>query len=84
MAAQLRSASVTTSYVALADLPGGNVSILNKTGADLLIRKAGETTAGYEITIPDGGSVGVSVVSNAKEIEIKAAGAASGVSYIVE
>lgn len=84
MASQLRTESVTTSYVALPSLRGTNVSILNKTGADLLIRKAAETTAGYEITLPDGSSVGLSVVANASEIEIKAAAGAFGVNYIVE
>jgi hypothetical protein len=84
MASQLRTASVTTSYVPLTALRGTNVSILNRTGAPLLIRKATETTAGFEITISDLSSVGISIVASASEIEIKAAGAASGVNYIVE
>lgn len=84
MAAQTRTVSVTTSYVALANLPGRNVSILNRTGADLLVRMASETTAAFEVTIPTGGSVGMSVNNNAKEIEIKAAAGAAGVDYIVE
>lgn len=86
MASQLRSASVTSSWVALTALSGKNVSILNKTGADLLIRKAAETTAGFVVTVPDGGSVGIALVSNVSEVEISAAGAGptAGVSYIVE
>jgi hypothetical protein len=86
MAAQLRSASVTSSWVALSSLSCRNVSISNGTGAALYIRKAAETTSGHSITIPDGGSVGISVVSNAAELEISAAaaGPTSGVSYIAD
>lgn len=86
MASQLRSASVTSSWVALTALAGKNVSILNKTGADLLIRKAAETTAGFVVTVPDGGSVGIALVANASEVEISAAaaGPVAGISYIVE
>lgn len=83
MASQLRTVSVTTSYVALADLPCSQVSILNGTGADLLIRMASETTANYEITIADGQSVAISC-NNANNIEIKAAGGAAGVQYVVD
>ena len=86
MASQLRSASVTSTWTAFASLPATNVSIRNDTGAALLIRKASETTSGYQISLPDGGSVGVSVVANAAEIQISAAaaGPTSGVSYIAD
>mgnify|MGYP000858781465 CR=1 FL=1 len=86
MASQLRSASVTSTWTALASLPATNVSIRNDTGAALLIRKAAETTSGYQISLPDGGSVGISVVANAAEIQISAAaaGPTSGVSYIAD
>lgn len=86
MASQLRSASVTSSWVALTALTGRYISILNKTGADLLIRKAAETTAGFVVTLPDGGSVGLSLVANVSEVEISAvaAGPTTGISYIVE
>ncbi len=86
MAAQLRSASVTSSWVALSSLPCRNVSISNGTGANLYIRKAAETTSGHSITIPDGGSVGISVVGNAAELEISAAaaGPVTGVSYLCD
>lgn len=86
MAAQLRSASVTSSWVALPSLVCKNVSISNGTGAALYIRKAAETTAGHSITVPDGGSVGISVVSNAAELEISAAaaGPVTGVSYLCD
>lgn len=86
MASQLRSASVTSTWTALGSLPATNVSIRNDTGAALLIRKTAETTSGYNISLPDGGSVGISVVSNAAELEISAAaaGPVTGVSYLCD
>lgn len=83
---QLRTASVTSAWVALPSLTGKNVSIKNKTGADLYVRKAAETTSGFQTTLADGESVGLTIVSNAAEIEISAVGAGptSGVNYIVE
>lgn len=86
MAAQLRTASVTSSWVALSALSGRNVSVKNLTGADLYLRKATESTAGFQTTLAAGESVGLSIVSNASEIQISAVGAGptSGVNYIVE
>lgn len=86
MASQLRTASVTSSWVALAALPGQNVSVKNLTGANLYLRKAAETTVGFQVTLAAGDSVGLSIVSNASEIEISAVGAGptAGVNYIVE
>lgn len=76
--------SVTTSYVALAAHRGENVSILNGTGADLLIRYGSVTTAGREITLADGQSVGLSICATSSEIEIKAASGAGGVQVVVK
>lgn len=76
--------SVTTSYVALAAHRGENVSILNGTGDDLLIRYASETGTGREITLADGQSVGLSICATSSEIQIKAAGAAAGVQVVVK
>lgn len=86
MASQLRTASVTSSWVALTALPGKNISIKNSTGAALYVRKAAETTAGFQTTLADGESVGIALVSNASEIQISAVGAGptAGVNYIVE
>jgi hypothetical protein len=86
MASQLRTASVTSSWVALTALKGSNVSILNKTGAALLVRKASETTSGFNVSIPDGSSVGVSIVANVAEIEISAVatGPTTGVMYTID
>ena len=86
MASQLRSASVTSTWTSLPSLPGTNLSIRNDTGAALLLRKAAETTSGYSISIPDGGSVALSLVANCNEIQISAAaaGPTTGVSYIAD
>jgi hypothetical protein len=84
MASITRTASTTAGWVALDSDSGSVVSILNKTGADLQIRKAAETGAGEQITIPDGSSVALSIAANASEIEIKGAGVATGVQYIVD
>lgn len=84
MASQVRTQSVTTGYVALPDLSAAQVSILNNTGADILIRMASETDTGEEITLADGQSVALRVVANAKEVQIKAAGAASGVQIVID
>ena len=81
--AAFRTVSSTSSWVALPDLPAGEVDILNSTGESLQLRYAGQTGAGQQITIPDGGSVKASVVANAKEIEIKATTGAAGVQLII-
>lgn len=81
--AALRTISSTSSWAALPDLRGGNVDILNSTGESLQLRYIGETSAGQQITIPDGGSVSLSVVGNANEIQIKATTGAAGVQLVV-
>lgn len=83
-ASQLRSVTATTSYVALADISATRVSILNGTSGTLLIEMAGDSGASKEITIPIGGSVGVSVVSNANEIRIRSVSGTSGVSIVID
>lgn len=81
----LRTVSSTSSWAALPDLPapGGQVDILNSTGEALEIRHVGETDAGEQITIPDGGTVVLPINSNSKEIQIKATTGAAGVQLIV-
>jgi hypothetical protein len=79
----LRTVSSTNAWVALPDLYAQEVDILNSTGEALQLRYAGETSAGQQITIPDGGSVKLSVISNAKEVEIKGTTGAAGVQIIV-
>lgn len=81
--AALRTVSSTNSWVALPNLRGQAVDILNSTGESLQLRYIGETSAGQQITIPDGGSVSLTVVGNANEIEIKATTGAAGVQLIV-
>lgn len=83
-ASQLRSVTATASYVALADISATRVSILNGTSGTLLIEMAGDSGASKEITIPIGGSVGVSVVSNANEIRIRSVSGTSGVSIVID
>ena len=83
-ASQLRSVTATSSYVALADIPASRVSILNGTSGTLLIEMAGDSGSNKEITIPVGGSVGVSVVANANEIRIKSSSGTTGVSIVID
>jgi hypothetical protein len=83
-ASQLRSVTATASYVALADIPAARVSILNGTSGTLLIEMAGDSGTNKEITIPVGGSVGVSVVANANEIRIKSSSGTTGVSIVID
>ena len=83
-ASQLRSVTATASYVALADISATRVSILNKTGATLSIEMANDSAAGKEIVLADGLSVGISVVSNAKEIRIKSATGTTGVYIVID
>lgn len=84
MASQTRSVSVTTSYASLPSLAAKRVSILNSTGAALLVRMASDDGANEEITLPDGATCAMETVANAAEIQIKAAGAASGVNIIID
>jgi hypothetical protein len=81
--AHIRTLSVTTSWVALPDLNGVMVDLLNRTGADLQIRYARETGSDQLITVSNGAPVSLRVVANASEIEIKAASANSGVQIVV-
>jgi len=83
-ASQLRSVTATASYVALASIPASRVSILNSTSGTLLIEMAGDSGSNKEITIPVGGSVGVSVVANANEIRIKSSSGTTGVSIVID
>jgi hypothetical protein len=83
-ASQLRSVTATSSYVALASIPASRVSILNGTSGTLLIEMAGDSGSNKEITIPVGGSVGVSVVANANEIRIKSSSGTTGVSIVID
>lgn len=83
-ASKFRSVTATSSYVALEDLPCESVSILNKTGAALLVEMAGDSASGREINLADGLSVGVGVVSNAKEVRIKSATGTTGVYVVID
>lgn len=83
-ASQLRSVTATASYVALADIPAARVSILNKTGATLSIEMANDSGSGKEIVLADGLSVGISVVSNTKEIRIMSATGTTGVYIVID
>jgi len=83
-ASKLRSVTATSSYVALEDIPCKFVSVLNKTGAALLIEMAGDSGTGKEVSLADGLSVGLEVVCNAKEIRIKSATGTTGVYFVTE
>ena len=89
MASQLRTTSVTSTWAAIVvapGLPARHVSIKNKTGADIYLRKAVEPTVGFQTTLADGESVGLSLVANVLEVEISAvaAGPTAGVNFITE
>lgn len=83
-ASAIRKVTATSSYVALPDIPGKTVSILNKTGDDLFLNHSGDTDGSSEIALADGNSVGLSVAANAKEIRIKSATGTTGVYIVVD
>lgn len=78
-----RNTDVTTGWLPLPAEVANDVSISNYTSADLDIRKADETGATEFITIADGQTVVLTVASDASEIEIKGAGATTGVNYVL-
>lgn len=81
----LRQLDVTTDFAPLPDLRCSKVSLLNTSGAALDVRLEGENGADELITIPDGFPTSIPVVSNAKEVLIKGAGAVSdGVQAVIE
>lgn len=84
MAGFIRTVSVTDTWAALPDLAAREVSILNNTGADLEARYASEDGADQMLTLKDGQTAGLPVVSKASEIEIRAAVGADGVQLIIE
>lgn len=82
-ASAFRKVTATSSYVSLPVVSGKTVSILNKTGDDLFVRHGGDTDTDSEIALADGESVGVDVVANASEIQIKSATGTTGVYVVV-
>ena len=76
--------SVTTSWVDLESRSGQRVSILNSTGADLLIRMKGDNAAGRTTTLADTQSVALGIVAVSSEIQISAAAGAAGVQVVVD
>ena len=85
MPSQPLTASVTTSWAALPSQGASSFSILNNTGADLLIARGDQTAETDKIvTIRDGQSAAFGVNRNIKEFRIKAGAGASGVQIIAE
>lgn len=78
------SVSVTTAWVALPTHKADHVSIKNKTGADLLVRKADRADPNDEITLEDDESIAMVVSGSCSDIEIKAAGGATGVNVVTQ
>ena len=78
------SVSVTTAWAALPTHKADHVSIQNKTGADLLVRKANRANQSNEITVVDGDSIAVIVGGSSADVEIKAAGGATGVNIVTQ
>ena len=83
-ASKLRSVTATASYVALEDIPCSFVSIFNNTGYALLIEIASDSGSGKEVSIATGGSIGLNVISNAKELRIKSTSGTTGVYIATE
>lgn len=81
---RLRTVSVTTSWASLPDIAGHDVSLLNNTGADLLVRMRDETQAAEVITLKDGQGVTVGVEQSAAEIQIFAAAGTTGVHLTID
>ncbi len=79
-----RSVSVTTAYVSLPDVPGNEVSILNNTGAALLVRMRDGQQSGENLSLNDGQSVRLHVSATAAEIQISAGANASGVQVVID
>jgi len=85
MPSQPLTVSVTNSWAALPSQGASSFSILNNTGADLLIARGDQTADTSKInTIKDGQSASYSVNRNTKEFSIKADAGASGVQIIAE
>ena len=78
------SVSVTTSWVALPTHKASHVSVQNKTGAALLVRKADRANPSNEVSVADGDSVALLVSRSSADIEIKAASGASGVNIVTQ
>ena len=81
--ASLRKVNCVASWTALPSLAASEVSILNRTGADLELRYTGETAAGQSITIPDATSVALPVIANANEVQAQGAVGTSTIHLIV-
>ena len=82
MADRIPSVSVTTGWVSLPDMTAFAVSVLNNTGADLLLRLTPNPTEVQ--TLKDGQSTRLSPgTGNAKGIQISAAVGAAGVQLTI-
>lgn len=85
MPSQPLTTSVTTSWAALPSQGASSFSILNNTGADLLVSRGDQTADTTKlITIKDGQSAAFGVNRNVNEFSIKAGANASGVQIIAE
>lgn len=84
MTTQLHTQSTTAGWAALADARGHRARILNKTGAVLDLRMAGNTEAANTITIDDNDEVTLLLSANLREVQIKGAGVAAGVHILLD
>lgn len=85
MASQPLSTSVTTSWAALPSQKSHSFSILNNTGAALLIARGAQQGEADKVnTLKDGQSAAYDVNQNTNEYSIKAGANASGVQIIAE
>ena len=76
--------SVTTSWVALPTHKADHVSIKNKTGANLLVRKLDRANPSNMITLEDDESISMLVSGSCADIQISAGTGAAGVSVVTQ
>lgn len=66
----LRNMAVTSTFAALPNVPGKLVSIKNRTGGNLSIRKINDSASANNNVIPDGDEVAYFVSANSNELEV--------------
>lgn len=85
MATTLHNQAVTTGWAPLPDSRATKVSILNNTGADILISETGKTgDATRTVTLKDGQPLALVPQERSAEFSIKAATGAEGVQLVID
>jgi hypothetical protein len=85
MATTLYHQAVTTSWAPLPNVRATKVSILNNTGAGILVSETTQTgDAARSVTLADGQPMALTPQERATEFSIKAAAGADGVQLVIE